>query len=147
MVSAVAPTSRRPAPLDGAAARRTLRRQVALLEGRLAVLAAEVPICADPPFGAGPRLLGLGELERSRDTLLCAIDRARDALARREERRAWHRRKLERMLAQPLSHPFARVRLADLGEPGCGAYMVRPRLGLVGMLAGWWRVVLSSGCP
>jgi hypothetical protein len=24
---------------------------------------------------------------------------------------------------------------------------VRPRLGLVGMLAGWWQVKLSSGCP
>jgi hypothetical protein len=24
---------------------------------------------------------------------------------------------------------------------------VRPRLGLIGMLMGWWRVVISSGCP
>jgi hypothetical protein len=24
---------------------------------------------------------------------------------------------------------------------------VRPRLGLIGMLAGWWHVKLSSGCP
>ena len=26
-------------------------------------------------------------------------------------------------------------------------YVVRPRLGLIGMLAGWWEVKLSSGCP
>jgi hypothetical protein len=24
---------------------------------------------------------------------------------------------------------------------------VRPRLGLIGMLMGWWQVKLSSGCP
>jgi hypothetical protein len=24
---------------------------------------------------------------------------------------------------------------------------VRPRLGLIGMLCGWWQVKLSSGCP
>jgi len=35
----------------------------------------------------------------------------------------------------------------ELGEGGCGVYQVRPRLGLIGMLAGWWHVKLSSGCP
>src|SRR5439155_16498613 len=57
------------------------------------------------------------------------------------------RRRLEAMLAAPGEHRFARLALADLGEPGCGVYMVRPRLGLIGMLAGWWQVKLSSGCP
>lgn len=28
-----------------------------------------------------------------------------------------------------------------------GVWQVRPRLGLIGMLAGWWHVKLSSGCP
>jgi hypothetical protein len=51
------------------------------------------------------------------------------------------------MLADPAAHRWARVPLAALGEPGCGAYVVRPRLGLIGMLAGWWEVKLSSGCP
>ena len=37
--------------------------------------------------------------------------------------------------------------LADLGERGCGAYHVRPRLGIIGMLMGWWHIKLSSGCP
>ena len=36
---------------------------------------------------------------------------------------------------------------ADLGEPGCGVWQVRPRLGIIGMLMGWWQVKLSSGCP
>ena len=26
-------------------------------------------------------------------------------------------------------------------------WQVRPRLGLIGMLMGWWQVKLSSGCP
>ena len=51
------------------------------------------------------------------------------------------------MLLDPAKHRFARVSCRDLGEPGCGVYMVRPRLGLIGMLAGWWQVKLSSGCP
>ena len=45
------------------------------------------------------------------------------------------------------AHRFERVTRADLGEPGCGAWHVRPRMGLLGMLAGWWEVKLSSGCP
>ena len=26
-------------------------------------------------------------------------------------------------------------------------WYVKPRLGLIGMLMGWWEVKLSSGCP
>jgi hypothetical protein len=51
------------------------------------------------------------------------------------------------MLADPHAHRFEVVRRADLGEPGCGAYAVRPAFGLLGMLFGWWCVKLSSGCP
>jgi hypothetical protein len=40
-----------------------------------------------------------------------------------------------------------RVANRDLGESGCGVWHVRPRLGLIGMLMGWWQVKLSSGCP
>jgi hypothetical protein len=40
-----------------------------------------------------------------------------------------------------------RVSREDIGERGCGHWEVRPRLGLVGMLMGWWQVKLSSGCP
>ena len=35
----------------------------------------------------------------------------------------------------------------DIGEPGCKNWHVVPRLGIVGMLAGWWHVKISSGCP
>ena len=54
---------------------------------------------------------------------------------------------LERMLLEPGKYRFVRVAREDLGEPGCGVWFVRPRLGLVGMLMGWWEVKLSSGCP
>jgi hypothetical protein len=37
--------------------------------------------------------------------------------------------------------------VSDLGQGGCGVWQVRPRLGLIGMLAGWWQLKLSSGCP
>jgi hypothetical protein len=115
---------------DERAARADLRTQVAALEVRGARAAAR----------GGPRLLSLGELEVVRDALATAPTPApaHDASARLL---------LERMLADPGAHRWARVPLAALGEPGCGAYMVRPRLGLLGMLAGWWEVKLSSGCP
>jgi hypothetical protein len=116
--------------VDERAARADLRAQIAALELRGARVAA----------GGGPRLLSLGELER-----------VRDALAARPEPPAddheGARIRLERMLAEPTAHRWERVALAELGEPGCGVYAVRPRLGLIGMLAGWWQVKLSSGCP
>ena len=55
--------------------------------------------------------------------------------------------RLERMLLAPGKHRFETVSNKQLGEGGCGVWQVRPRLGLVGMLAGWWHVKLSSGCP
>jgi hypothetical protein len=51
------------------------------------------------------------------------------------------------MLLEPGRYKFARIANRDLGEPGCGVWQVRPRLGLIGMLMGWWQVKLSSGCP
>ena len=50
-------------------------------------------------------------------------------------------------MLDPAGNRFARVSRQDLGEPGCGVWQVRPRLGLIGMLMGWWEVKLSSGCP
>ncbi|HZE06825.1 MAG TPA: hypothetical protein VE127_16470, partial [Solirubrobacteraceae bacterium] len=52
-----------------------------------------------------------------------------------------------RMLLHPAEHKFERIACRELGEPGCGVWHVRPRLGLIGMLMGWWQVKLSSGCP
>ena len=47
----------------------------------------------------------------------------------------------------PPSHKWERVSNDDIGEPGCKYWHSTPRLGLVGMLMGWWRVKISSGCP
>jgi hypothetical protein len=137
---------------DERAARRTLREQIARLEAQLAdALAAAFATRGEVPFtvtGAhGPRVLGIAELERVRDDLATRLSDARRELTRRgiEQERA--RVRLERMLLAPGEHKFARVAAAELGEGGCGVYQVRPRLGLIGMLAGWWHVKLSSGCP
>jgi hypothetical protein len=54
---------------------------------------------------------------------------------------------LAAMLADPPAHKGAAVRNADLGLPGCTSYRVLPRLGPVGLVSGWWRVKISSGCP
>jgi hypothetical protein len=116
--------------VDERAARADLRAQIAALEARGARVRAR----------GGPRLLSLGELERVRDGLAA---RPQPVIADHEAARV----RLERMLADPAAHRWERVSLAELGEPGCGVYAVRPRLGLIGMLAGWWEVKLSSGCP
>jgi hypothetical protein len=140
------------------AARRELRRQIALLEGQLSdVLVALFPHGAiDAPGAgpipgqtrpAGPRVLSLGELERVRDRLAGRVAEARAELTALGERQARARVRLERMLLAPGEHRFARIANADLGEGGCGVWQVCPRLGLIGMLAGWWHVKLSSGCP
>jgi len=141
--------------LDGvveeAPARRTLRAQIARLEHELAALAVH----ASPRDGiawsiggeAGPRLLGIGELERVRDDLAERLHEVRETLAARAAQEARNRELLERMLRDPGRHRFVRVSAADVGQPGCGVWHVRPRLGLIGMLMGWWQVKLSSGCP
>ncbi|MBB4662671.1 hypothetical protein [Conexibacter arvalis] len=98
-----------------------------------------------PP--SGPRLLDLGELERLRDDLAARLHDIREILAARAAREAERRALLERMLRDPAEHRFLRITRADVGEPGCGAWESRPRLGLIGMLAGWWHVKISSGCP
>jgi hypothetical protein len=140
------------------AARRQLRRQIALLEGQLSdvlvalfphggIDAPEAGSIAGQARPAGPRVLSLGELERVRDRLAGRVAEARAELTALGERQARARVQLERMLLAPGEHRFARIANADLGEGGCGVWQVRPRLGLIGMLAGWWHVKLSSGCP
>jgi hypothetical protein len=143
-----------PGPVDERAARATLRGQIARLEGQLASLAFDLWSAGRtglPASGAhgqtAARWLELGELEQVRDELLERIEQARVALEQRAEIEQRARARLERMLADPVAHRFAVVPCIDLGEPSCGAYQVRPRLGLLGMLFGWWRVKLSSGCP
>lgn len=139
--------------IDEADARRTLRAQVEKLEAELARLTARttprdaVDWATRTPALHGPRLLGLGELERIRDDLAERLHAVRLALAERAEREALKRDQLARMLRDPAEHRFVRITRTDVGEPGCGAWESRPRLGIIGMLAGWWHVKISSGCP
>lgn len=137
---------------DELAARRTMRSQIAKLERELAdafVTAYPMGGFEQPIASAAcdPRLLDLGELERVRDQLAERLRAARVTIAGRAEEQAANRLYLERMLMDPGKHRFARISCRDLGEPGCGVWQVRPRLGLIGMLMGWWQVKLSSGCP
>ncbi len=133
------------------AARRSLRGQIARLEGELAsAFVTAYPMGGlelPEPKRAAPRLLEIGELEQVRDELAERLHAARVSIAERADVQAANRVYLERILLEPAKHRFARVYLKDIGEPGCGAYEVRPRLGVIGMLMGWWQVKLSSGCP
>jgi hypothetical protein len=134
-----------------AAARRTLRGQIARLERELAdAFVTAYPMGGLPqpvPAVAEPRLLDLGELERVRDALTERLREARVTIRRRADEQAEKRLALEFMLLDPAEHRFERISCRELGEPGCGVWQVRPRLGLIGMLMGWWQVKLSSGCP
>jgi hypothetical protein len=130
---------------DERAALRDLRDQIARLERELARSLADAFPRREPARDgrsasaqAGPRLLTLGQLECIRDELAGRIE------ALRSNRGA---ERLEQMLLAPERHRWEKVTSADLGEPGCRVWQVRPRLGLIGMLMGWWRVKISSGCP
>jgi hypothetical protein len=141
--------------LDGfgeRAARDALRAQVSKLERELSQLVARSfprisPCDHDAELFGGPRLLTLAELERSRDWLALRVGDVRGQVAERAEFERNSRALLERMKLEPGRYKFARLPVADLGQGGCGVWEVRPRLGLIGMLAGWWQVKLSSGCP
>jgi hypothetical protein len=137
----------RAAALDHAAARATLRAQVARLERELSALDPPPATPGSALRPGRPRLLSVGELEHARDALTARLAHARALQAERGIAQEAARVRLERMLLEPGRHRFERVRAADLGEGGCGVYAVRPRLGLIGMLMGWWQVKLSSGCP
>ncbi len=144
----LAPTTTQP---DERAARGTLRDQVARLERELAAaVCSAYPHVGIPPAAtrlAGPRLLGLGDLEVLRDELADRLRDVRSDLAVQAERHEANRLLIERMLLDPASYKWVRVGNVDIGETGCKNWHVRPRLGLIGMLAGWWHVKISSGCP
>ena len=137
--------------VDERAARRSLREQIARLEHELAdafVTAFQMGGFELPDARPGePRLLDLGELERVRDELAERLRSTRRSIAERAELQAENRLRLERMLLEPGRYRFVRIARRDVGEPGCGVWQVRPRLGLIGMMMGWWEVKLSSGCP
>ena len=136
------------------AARMSLKSQISRLERELSNIVAErfphipAPRCehAQPAVSA-PRLPDLAELERERDRLAGRVQDMRRAAAARTEHERRARKQLERMRLEPGRYKFVRLPVRDLGQGGCGVWQVRPRLGLIGMLAGWWQLKLSSGCP
>ncbi|MDX6603989.1 MAG: hypothetical protein QOF23_498, partial [Solirubrobacterales bacterium] len=85
--------------------------------------------------------------ERLRDDLADRVAEARLTLAQRAGAERERREILEAMLAAPAEFKWVKITRDELGLPGCGAWHSRPRLGPIGMLMGWWRVRVSSGCP
>ncbi len=145
------------AGIDGAtdgelSARRLLRSQISRLERELSAVVADgfpdIPAAGSTAATAQqPRLLSLAELERDRDALIGSLRTAQATAAARVQRHQAGRELLAAMQLEPARYKFVRLRAVDVGERGCGVWEVRPRLGVIGMLAGWWRVKLSSGCP
>lgn len=140
------------ASVDERLARTELRRQVGRLERELAGLVGEAfgRIELDhrvAGVGGPPRLLDLGELERLRDQLAERVGEARVTLGEQARVETANRERLQQMLAAPSEFKWVRISRADVGEPGCGGWHSRPRLGPLGMLMGWWQVKVSSGCP
>jgi hypothetical protein len=135
------------------AARASLRMQIARLEHECSAIVADgFPHIAAPLARAGwstdgPSLLDLGELERSRDRLAARVQELCARVAARVEHERRAHEQLRQMQLDPGRYRFARLPVKDLGQGGCGVWEVRPRLGLIGMLAGWWQLKLSSGCP
>ena len=137
---------------DVRAARCSLREQIARLERASSrVVADGFPYIAAPAGtnvpGHCPLLLSFAELERLRDRLVWQVHELHHQAAERAEHVRRSRELLEHMQLEPGRYKFMRLPVANLGQGGCGAWEVRPRLGLIGMLAGWWHVKLSSGCP
>jgi hypothetical protein len=136
---------------DERAARRSLLDQVARLEEELSQLFCSVWPRKGFQFAVaargGPRLLSLAELEELRDELAGRVQHTRRALSDRTYAEEQYRCLIEEMLLEPEGHRWIRVSNEDIGEPGCKHWHVRPRWSFIGMLMGWWRVVISSGCP
>jgi hypothetical protein len=133
------------------AARGDLRRQIASLEHELAELFGGAFPRRGIEFGVpgpgGPRVLDVDELERVRDSLAARVQDVRGWIEDRGYAEARKRELLDALIAEPERFPWVRISNEDIGEPGCRHWHSRPRWGPLGMLMGWWRVKLSSGCP
>ena len=150
-----------PAPPDGLdtalyehderAARADLRRQIAAMEFALARLFGSAFPRKGIDFAVsgmgGPRLLSVDELEKVRDAMAGRIQDVKADLHDYAVVEEANRELIEEMTADPASHKWVRVYNEDIGEPGCKHWHAKPRWGPLGMLLGWWRVKISSGCP
>jgi AcrR family transcriptional regulator len=150
-LDAAAPLAPFEVEVDEGAARRTLRAQIARLERELASLFIASRPGDDLDWHVrnpgGPRVLDIGDLEELRDDLATRVEEIRGAQRERAEGYSEKRATLEEMVTDPADHKWRRVSNEDIGQDGCKHYHSTPRLGLVGMLMGWWRVKISSGCP
>jgi hypothetical protein len=154
-IEAVSVASSRQIAVGEHDARTALRAQIGKLERECSAIVAnafpnlsptDIPTFSDEAT-SGPCLLTLEELERMRDRLAGSSHGLRRLARERVEHERRSRELLEGMKLEPGRYKFTRLPVRDLGQGGCGVWEVRPRLGLIGMLAGWWHVKLSSGCP
>ena len=133
--------ARRPAPPDRPArarARRALRLGASRARGSIG---ASAPPAAR---GCSARASSSGFATRSR----VRLRDARAELAERGRRRGGEPRPAradDRRARDAIAGCI--VSNEDIGERGCRHWHSRPRWGILGMLLGWWRVRLSSGCP
>ena len=137
--------------VDERPARAALRDQIARLEEQLAGhVTSAFPRSPTPrPLGGsdGARLQTLSELEERRDALDASVARIRQELDALGERQEAARGRMEAIMLDPAGHRWERVTHEDIGDPGCRQCHARPRMGLLGLLMNWWRVIISSGCP
>jgi hypothetical protein len=136
---------------DERSARADLRRQIAAMELALARLFGSAfprkGIDFAVPGMGGPRMLSVDELEKVRDGLAVRIQEVKADLHDYAVVEEANRALIEEMTDDPASHKWVRVYNEDIGEPGCTSRSVEPKWGVLGMLLGWWRVKISSGCP
>lgn len=138
--------------VDERLARVELRRQIGRLERELGGLVSEAFGRIEiehrlRPVASEPRVLDLGGLEQVRDELADRVAQARRDLSERAVVETRNRELLHEVVTAPAEHKWVKISRHDVGEPGCGGWHSVPRLGPLGMLMGWWRVKVSSGCP
>ena len=105
--------------------------QVAKLERELSAIVAEgFPYIPAPGPAVesflGPRLLSLGELERTRDQLATRVQEYRRRVDKRAEHELRAHELLRRMKLEPARYQYVRLPVNDLGQGGCGVWEVRP---------------------
>lgn len=101
----------------------------------------------DPLPRQRPGLLGDDELAALLAAMRLRLVKAREQLLCLREAQGKAERLLASMLRDPGAYRGQTVTLRQIGQPGCGAYRVVPRWGIIGRMRGWWCVKLSSGCP
>jgi DNA-binding transcriptional regulator YhcF (GntR family) len=136
--------------VDERHARRELRRQIGRLEAELGTYAEHMvreESTTHPLLRPKGHIADLQELERTRDQLTEQLANVRGDVEERGRQEQEARAHVEDMVRAPERHKWEWVSSDETGDPGCKTWQTRPRYGPVGMLMGWWRVKVSSGCP